>query len=83
MVPWKLEAKLREHQDACKRGMTEMLAVAERVWENHHPINWEETSVLDRAKGQGEHTSSTYTLTLTLYITIFYKFSLSYTFHAL
>ena len=34
--------------------MMEKSAVAEHVWENHHPINWEETSVLDRAKGQGE-----------------------------
>ena len=33
--------------------MTEKSAVAEHAWENHHPINWEETSVLDRARGQG------------------------------
>ena len=24
------------------------------MWENHHPINWEQTSVLDRARGQVE-----------------------------
>ena len=34
--------------------MIEKSARAEHAWENHHPINWEETSVLDRARGQGE-----------------------------
>ena len=28
--------------------MVEKSAVVEHMWENHHPINWEETSVLDR-----------------------------------
>ena len=27
-------------------------AVAEHAWQNHHPIDWEETTVLDRGKGQ-------------------------------
>ena len=27
-------------------------AVAEHAWENHHPIDWEETTVLDRGRGQ-------------------------------
>jgi len=26
--------------------------MAEHAWENHHPINWEETSVLDRVRGE-------------------------------
>ena len=26
--------------------------VAEHVWENHHPIHWEETTVLDHNRGQ-------------------------------
>ena len=34
--------------------MTEKSAVAEHARENHCPINWEETSVLDTARGQGE-----------------------------
>ena len=33
---------LAEH--TCERGMTEKSAVVEHVWENHHPIHWEETS---------------------------------------
>ena len=24
----------------------------EHAWENHHPIDWEETTVLDRGRGQ-------------------------------
>jgi len=46
----------KEHRDACKRGMMEKLAVTEHAWENHHPIHWEETSVLDKARSQGETT---------------------------
>ena len=48
----RLEMRLKEHQDACERGMMEKSAVAEHAWENHHPINWEETTVLDHGRGQ-------------------------------
>jgi len=34
--------------------MMEKLAVAEHARENHHHINWEETTVLDRVRGQGK-----------------------------
>ena len=44
--------RLKEHQDACERGVMEKSAVAEHVWENHHPIHWEETIVLDHGRGQ-------------------------------
>ena len=30
----------------------EKSAVAEHAWENHHPIHWEETTVLDHGRGQ-------------------------------
>ena len=30
----------------------EKSVVAEHVWENHHPIHWEETIVLDHGRGQ-------------------------------
>ena len=33
-------------------GMMEKSAVAEHVRENHHPIDWEETTVLDHGRGQ-------------------------------
>ena len=42
----------KEHQYACGRGMKEKLAVAEHAWENHHSIQWEETTVLDHDRGQ-------------------------------
>ena len=48
----RLETRLKEHRDACERGMMEKSAVAEHAWENHHPIDWEETTVLDRGRGQ-------------------------------
>ena len=32
--------------------MMEKSAIVEHVWENHHPIHWEETTVLDHGRGQ-------------------------------
>ena len=32
--------------------MMEKLAVVEHARENHHPIHWEETTVLDHGRGQ-------------------------------
>ena len=49
---WRLETRLKEYRDACERGMMEKSAVAEHAWENHHPIDWEETTVLDHGRGQ-------------------------------
>ena len=48
----RLETRLKECQDACERGMMERSAVAEHACENHHPINWMETTALDHGKGQ-------------------------------
>ena len=48
----RLEMRLKEHRDACERGMMEKSAVAEHVWEHHHPIHWEETTVLDHGRRQ-------------------------------
>ena len=31
---WRLETRVKEHWDACKRGMMEKSAVAEQAWEN-------------------------------------------------
>ena len=48
----RLETRLKEHRDACERGMMEKSAVAEHAWEHQHPIHWEETTVLDHGRGQ-------------------------------
>ena len=40
----RLETRLKEHRDACERGMMKKSAVAEHAWENHHPIHWKETT---------------------------------------
>ena len=50
----RLETRTKEHLDACRKGMTEKSALAEHAWENHHPIRWEETSIVDRARRHGE-----------------------------
>ena len=46
---WRLETRLK---DACERGMMVRSAVVEHAWGNHNPIHWEETTVLDRGRGQ-------------------------------
>ena len=46
----RLETRMKEHQDACCRGMLEKSAVAEHAWEHHHPIKWQDTRVIDRAR---------------------------------
>ena len=48
----RLETRLKEHRDACERGMMEKSAVAEHAWEHHHPIHWEETTILDHGREQ-------------------------------
>ena len=48
----RLEMRLKEHWDACERGLMENYAVQEHAWEHHHPIYWEETTVLNHGRGQ-------------------------------
>ena len=42
-----LEIRLKQHRNACEKGMIEKSDVAEHTWENHHLIRWEETTVLE------------------------------------
>ena len=46
----RLEARLKEHKEACLRGEQEKSAVADHAWSNHHPILWKEASVVDQAR---------------------------------
>ena len=46
----RLETRLREHRDACWTQSLQKSAVAEHAWGNHHPINWRDTLVIDRAR---------------------------------
>ena len=41
-VRW-LKTRMKEHQDACQKGVLEKLALVEHGWESHHPIKWKET----------------------------------------
>ena len=43
------ETQLKEHTDACRKRELEKSVIAEHSRKNHHPILWEETSVIDRA----------------------------------
>ena len=40
---------MKEHRDACQKGALETSALAEHARESHHPIKWEETTVVDLA----------------------------------
>ena len=50
----RLETRLKEHQEALKRGMTEKSAVAEHAWDKEHSIIWKEASIIDRARRHKE-----------------------------
>ncbi len=45
----RLEQRMKEHQDACKRGDEKVSAIAEHAWQLHHPIR-----VVDRASKNRE-----------------------------
>ena len=46
----RLEMSLREHQEACRKGILEKSAVAEHAWKDHHTMKWDATTVVDMAK---------------------------------
>ena len=46
----RLETRLKEHRDACRTQSLQKSAVAEHAWGSHHPINWKDTLVIDRAR---------------------------------
>ena len=52
----RLETRLKEHQKACRVGTEAMSAVAEHICmhKHQHPIKWEETIILDQARGHRE-----------------------------
>ena len=50
----RLETRMKEHQDACKKGTLSKSAVAEHTWERHHTIRWEETAVLTQVRRHEE-----------------------------
>ncbi len=49
-----LEQRVKEHQDACKRGDEKVSAIVEHVWQQHHPTKWEEVRVVNRASKNRE-----------------------------
>ncbi len=49
----RLEQRIKEQQDACKRGDEKVSVIAD-AWQQHHPIKWEEVRVVDRASKNHE-----------------------------
>ena len=45
----RLDTRLDEHREACRRGELEKSAIAEHVWRNQHVIKWNETSLLGKS----------------------------------
>ena len=43
-----LSTRLKQHQEAVKKGQTEKSAVAEHVWSNQHSIDWNHVEILDQ-----------------------------------
>ena len=50
----RLETRVKEHGNVCRRGMTEKSAVAEHAWIHHLPVDWEGTLILVQARGPRE-----------------------------
>ena len=40
---------MKEHKDACTKCLTDKSAIVEHACANDHPINWDETKILQRA----------------------------------
>ena len=49
-----METRIKEHEDVCKKGMTEKSTIAEYAWATDHKIEWSETRVLDQARRRKE-----------------------------
>ena len=43
----RLEQRVKEHQDAGRRGDEKVSAIAEHAWQQHHSIKWEGSRKLD------------------------------------
>ncbi len=43
----RLEQRVKENQDAYKRGVEKVSAIVEHAWQQKHPIKWEEVRVVD------------------------------------
>ena len=50
----RLGTRLKEHKDACERCLTDKSAIAEHVWNQHHPITWDGTEIIDKARREDE-----------------------------
>ncbi len=49
-----IEQRVKEHQDACKRGDEKVSVIAEHAWQQHHLINGKRYEFIDRASKNRE-----------------------------
>ena len=47
-----LEARLKEHQTATRRGKMDKLAIAEHAWEEQHQPQWNNIKIIDHARNE-------------------------------
>ena len=48
------ETRLKDHREACQRGMLQNSAVAKHAWKDHHSIRSEQATVVAMDKHPGE-----------------------------
>ena len=49
-----LETRLKEHKDACCKSQNKTSAIAEHAWQQDHPIDLEDTTILDNTSRHKE-----------------------------
>ena len=48
----RLGTRIKEHKEACQSYSLDKSAIAEHAWTEHHPIQWDNIKILDKAKRQ-------------------------------
>ena len=51
----RLETRLREHQEACRKGTLETSVVALHAWKDQHTIKMQEAAVIDQPDRSGTY----------------------------
>ena len=48
----RLGTRIKEHKEACQNCSLDKSAIAEHAWTEHHPIQWDNIKILDKANRQ-------------------------------
>ena len=50
---------MKEHEDGCKKGLTEKFVIYKHEWTINHNMEWSETTVLDQTRrSKADYTSA-------------------------